>query len=110
MLGPLEEVSKARIKELKEELSWIDTIGRNLKGQTVPIERDKLRSRIAQGVDWEKLPEQLRDKPDQKDRLIEYLISLGIFRETPDKRIHVPDIYLFGFGLKRKGGIRRPRV
>jgi len=108
--GALEEVSKDRIKELKEELSWIDTIGRNLKGQTVPIERDKLRSRIAQGVDWEKLPEQLRDKPDQKDRLIEYLISLGIFRETPDKRIHVPDIYLFGFGLKRKGGIRRPRV
>jgi hypothetical protein len=108
--GALEEVSKARIKELNEELSWIDTIGRNLKGQTVPIERDRLRSCIAQGVDWEKLPEQLRNKPDQKDRLIEYLISLGIFRETADKRIHVPDIYLFGFGLKRKGGIRRPRV
>ena len=29
--------------------------------------------------------------------------------ETPDNRVNVPEIYLYGFGLKRKGGIRRPK-
>jgi hypothetical protein len=41
--------------------------------------------------------------------LVEDLLKVGILRPTADHRIHVPDIYLYGFGLKRKGGIRRPR-
>lgn len=35
--------------------------------------------------------------------------TLGIVMETPDNRVNVPEIYLHGFGLKRKGGIRRPK-
>jgi hypothetical protein len=41
--------------------------------------------------------------------LVDKLVELGIVRHTRDGRIHVPDIYLFGFGLKRRGGVRRPR-
>lgn len=107
--GALAEVSQDRINELKEEYGWIGEIGRKLKGQTVPMQRPEFRKLIGR-LDWGELPEILRNKSDRRDRLIDYLISLGILRETADKRIHVPDIYLFGFGLKRKGGIRRPRV
>lgn len=107
--GALAEVSKDRIKELEEEYGWIGEIGRKLKDQTVPMERREFR-KLIRGLNWEQLPEILRNKSDKPDRLIDYLISLGILRETADKRIHVPDVYLFGFGLKRKGGIRRPRV
>jgi hypothetical protein len=107
--GALAEVSKDRISELKEEYGWIEEIGRKLKDQTVPMGRGEFR-KLIRGLTWEALPEILRNKSDGPDRLIDYLISLGILRETTDKRIHVPDIYLFGFGLKRKGGIRRPRV
>ena len=108
--GALEMVSRDRIEELKEEYGWIDAIGRNLNGQTVPMKREEVRSCVSRGKIWDKLPGTLSRRPDRQDRLIDYLISLGIFRETTDGRIHVPDIYLFGFGLKRKGGIRRPRV
>lgn len=102
----LKEVSKDRIEELKEEYKWIEGIRSNLRDQLVPMERADFSRTCLRDIEWKKFPEHVHDR---KDRLIDYLISLGILRETTDKRIHVPDIYLFGFGLKRKGGIRRPR-
>ncbi|HPD32240.1 MAG TPA: hypothetical protein PLL20_19775 [Phycisphaerae bacterium] len=104
--GALTEVSKDRLQELREEYDWIDDIGASLKGKTVPMERGEFRRCLGK-VPWQKLPDFLGE---DKDRLVQYLISLGILRETEDKRIHVPDIYLFGLELRRKGGIRRPRV
>ena len=41
--------------------------------------------------------------------LIDLMIKLGLFRQIDDGKIHVQDVYLSGFGLKRKGGIRRPK-
>lgn len=41
--------------------------------------------------------------------IFDVLKTLGIIQETWDGRINVPEIYLHGFGLKRRGGIRRPR-
>ncbi len=108
--GALEDVSKDRIQELKEEYPWIETIKRNLNNETVPIERKELRASIVHKSDWSALPKHLADKTNRADFLIDYLASLGILRVASDNRIHVPDIYLFGFGLKRKGGIRRPRI
>jgi hypothetical protein len=35
------------------------------------------------------------------------LVELGVFRERTSDRIDVPDIYLFGLGLRRKGGVKR---
>jgi len=107
--GALIEVSEDRISELKEEYGWIGEIGRKLKGQTVPMERSEFR-KLIRGLTWRELPESFTAKTDRPGWLIDYLVSLGILRETADKRIHVPDIYLWGFDLKRKGGIRRPRV
>ena len=43
------------------------------------------------------------------NELLEALKTLGIVIETGDGRINVPEIYLHGFGLKRRGGIKRPR-
>jgi hypothetical protein len=105
----LKVVSKDRIGELKEEYKWIESIGSNLKGQLVPMKRADFSRSCLRDIEWNKFPEHLHN---QKDRLVDYLLSLGILRETSDKRdkrIHVPDIYLFGFDLKRKGGIRRPK-
>lgn len=44
------------------------------------------------------------------DELLEVLEDLGIFQETGDGRINTPEIYLHGFGLKRRGGIKRPKA
>lgn len=102
----LGEVSADRIKELGEEYPWIDELAKSLRGKTVPVERPEFR-RWLRTLRSEAFPEHVGN---DKDRLVDYLINLGILRETSDGRIHVPDIYLFGFALKRKGGIRRPRV
>ena len=103
-------VSSGRIAELQEEYPWIKTLVKNLGGKTVPIERTKLKTEILSTSDWKALPKHLSEQPKRGDYLIDYLVSLGILRVTTDNRIHVPDIYLFGFGMKRKGGIRRPRI
>lgn len=44
-----------------------------------------------------------------KQEIYSVLLALGIIMETSDSRVNVPEIYLYGFGLKRKGGIRRPK-
>ena len=43
------------------------------------------------------------------EELLDALKELGIFWETEDGRINVPEIYLHGFGLRRRGGIQRPK-
>jgi hypothetical protein len=102
--GALADVSQDRITELKEEYKWIEALKQDLKGATVPMQKAEFRKCVRQ-IDWNHFPEHVRNN---KDALIDYLIGLGILRETSDARVHVPDIYLFGFCLKRKGGIRRP--
>ena len=37
------------------------------------------------------------------------LMSLGIIQRNTDERINMPEIYLHGFGLRRKDGLRRPK-
>ena len=39
--------------------------------------------------------------------MIDYLVEVGIFRERTRERIDVPDLFLSGLGLKRKGGVRK---
>jgi len=105
--GALGDVSTDRISELtNEEYPWIRTIAKQLDRKTVPMERREFRKLLTQ-IEWSEGSKPLYVEPD---RLIDYLLSLGILRATDDGRIHVPDIYLYGFGLRRKGGIRRPRA
>ncbi len=101
----MEQVSMRRIKELEEEYPWLAAIRPLLQGQQVPMTRDQMIGVLYQ-VDWK----QVDRPPDTRDpgRLLDDMLQIGILRLTTDRRIHVPDIYLYGFGLKRKGGIRRP--
>jgi len=40
---------------------------------------------------------------------IDELVDLGVLRIRDDGRIDVPDIYRYGFGIKRQGGVARPK-
>jgi hypothetical protein len=33
-------------------------------------------------------------------------VELGVLRERSNDRIDVPDVYRFGLGLRRKGGVK----
>jgi hypothetical protein len=43
--------------------------------------------------------------PFDGHELLDYLLELGIFRRRSDSRMDVPDLFLAGLGLKRKGGV-----
>ncbi len=49
----------------------------------------------------------VRPPVDQPADFVDYLIDLGVFRRRSDDRIDVPDLYLSGLNLRRKGGVRR---
>ncbi|HOT92426.1 MAG TPA: hypothetical protein PLJ78_09210 [Anaerolineae bacterium] len=102
----IKQVSELRIKELvEEEYPWLTALRDPLDGQKVPMQRQQLLE-ILQGIDWQAMEH--RPPSTDPDKLLDHLLSLGILRRTQDQRIHVPDIYLYGFNLRRKGGIRRP--
>lgn len=40
--------------------------------------------------------------------VLKYLLQLGIVESRSEERINMPEIYLYGFKVKRRGGIKRP--
>lgn len=100
------EVSERRIKELLEEHPWLESVKPRLYGQRVPMVRSEMAALLPKTHDWGSMSP---INPDP-EAVIDHLLRIGVFRITTDRRIHVPDIYLYGFGLKRSGGIRRPKA
>ena len=105
--GALAEVSADRVAELLEEYQWLQELIDRLKGKTMLMEKKEFMSYL-NPVLW---PEERRCELPGKsgEEILEALLGLGIVMETTDNRINVPEIYLHGFGLKRKGGIKRPQ-
>ena len=57
-------------------------------------------------VDWSGVSEK---PPDTSGHgLLQLLMELGVFYLRGDGRVDARDLYLKGFGLKRKGGVARP--
>lgn len=49
----------------------------------------------------------IRPPVEQPADFVDYLMDLGVFRRRSDDRIDVPDLYLSGLSLRRKGGVKR---
>lgn len=81
-------------------------IGRYM-GKTMLMDKEEFLTYL----EPEKWPEDKRlELPGRsKEEIYDALLTLGIIMEMPDDRVNVPEIYLYGFGLKRKGGIKRPK-
>lgn len=105
--GAVEKVSIDRVKELtQEEYQWLQNLIILLNKKTVLMERTEFLGYLSP----ENWPVEERRKLPGKSNIdiLETLKALGIVMETADDRINIPEIYLHGFGLKRKGGIKRP--
>ena len=100
----LGEASRRRVRELAEEHPVLGRFERLSELKVMAAEKD-VRARLAE------LPPGERDDGFGEDgeRVLEELIRLGTMVRRPDGRIDVPDIYRYGYGIKRKGGVRRPR-
>jgi hypothetical protein len=100
LVAALDLTSQRRAAELREEFPVVARL-EHLRGMAVMLERKvavaKLSGEPAEddeyGVDGE--------------RVLRTLIELGAMSERPDGRIDVPDIYRYGFGILRKGGVKR---
>ena len=100
--GALDRTSERRVNELKEEFPVVARL-ENLRGKTVMLAREgavRALSRAAAKPD---------EHGDDGERVVRSLIELGVVSERSDGRIDVPDIYRYGFGILRKGGVKRPR-
>ena len=105
----LSVASSARIAELSEDDPWMGGLSDSFDGVSVPAARAELEGLLRRTA-WP-----TGDRPPPFDavtdapRLLDHLIRRGVVAERPDGRVSAPDLYLFGLGMKRKGGVRRAR-
>lgn len=111
----VQEASRVRVRELREDYPWVDRLLDPLSGIVVPCEfRTIEQAWMAEGaidrLSGEIGEEEVKLPPRNIDRgppgIREDLESLGIFRRLKDGRVDVPDVYRVGYGLGRKGGVR----
>ncbi|MFN9399653.1 MAG: hypothetical protein ACK57R_10855, partial [Dolichospermum sp.] len=106
--GALVDISKIyRIGELVDEYPWLEPLKNSLNGLKLTVEEeiflDKLKNTI-----WSEEPG--KQPPTSKpEEIMQYLLQLGIIDRRSDKRVNMPIIYMYGFGVKRPGGVKRPK-
>lgn len=98
----LELTSKQRVDELAEEHVVVYRLDA-LDGLIVPVERPKLVERLARATKRED------GFGDDGEAVVEELERIGVLRPRENGRWDVPDIYRYGYGIKRKGGVARPK-
>jgi hypothetical protein len=99
----LEKTSQYRATELQEEHPVVQRLKR-LRGMVLLAQRSSVVQALQEspvgGVD--------DGYGADGDAVFEDLERLGVLKVRSDGRVDVPDIYRFGFGIKRKGGVARP--
>ncbi|MFO0711313.1 MAG: hypothetical protein U0353_15800 [Sandaracinus sp.] len=97
LVGAMPDVSRDRVNELREEYSFVDRLS-NLDGETMLMERRRVVSLLSNpttGTDT---------FGDDGASVLDELERIGVIQVRADGRIDVPDIYRYGYGIKRKGG------
>lgn len=102
LVSALEVTSKRRAAELREEFPVVARL-EHLRGMAVMLER-----RVAV-ASLSREPKEDDEYGVDGEKVLRTLIELGAMSERSDGRIDVPDIYRYGFGILRKGGVKRSR-
>jgi hypothetical protein len=106
--GALIDTSKARIIELtQEEYPWLESLKTSLAELVVPVEKDRFLEAV-ESTNWSEKPEK-QPPVINPEEILKYLLQLGIVESRSDGRINMPEIYMYGFKVKRKGGLKRPK-
>lgn len=93
----------------EEEYPWLSSLKPSLDGLKVPMEKEQfLEKALKRALQSDR---QSRELPaDTPEGILKLLCELGIVEiRSSDDRINIPEIYLYGFGVKRKGGVKRPK-
>ena len=103
--GALMNTSDYRIRELQEEYPWLEPLKISLEGLTAPIPKEVFLERVRDTL-W--TPEK-QSPVTTPDGILQYLLQIGVVESRSDGRINMPEIYLYGFKVKRKGGVKHPQ-
>ncbi|MDO9357256.1 MAG: hypothetical protein Q7T55_26400, partial [Solirubrobacteraceae bacterium] len=107
----VQEASKTRVAEIKEDVPWIDVALSPLEGLSVPCASDDIDERWRSNETIAKLgalaPEDQPQRVDHGARgLREELVALGILDDIGAERFNMADVYRVAFRLGRKGGVK----
>ena len=109
----LDDVSDSHVTQgVSSEWPWLEGVKQRLaRGRLVPWARAEIIDLLDTGwrESWGRREGSpgIRPPVEQPAEFVDYLIDLGVFRRRSDDRIDVPDLYLSGLSLRRKGGVRR---
>ena len=114
----VQEASRIRVNEIKEDYPWVHDVLEPLGGMMVPCQFEEISDRWIESCVLGKLDETIRKSKvklpplhieEGADGIGRDLESLGIFKRLLGNRINIPDIFRVGYGLGRKGGVKPAR-
>ena len=106
----LDDVSRDHLTQaLRSKWPWLEGVRERVRPrQFIPWSRAEVVSLLE--CEWDGAwssgeAHRIRPPAERPEQLVDYLVELGVFRRRLDDRIDVSDLYLFGLGLRRKGGV-----
>ena len=106
----LDKVSEEYVLSVNtHELPWLPGVKQRLEGQGVPMDRRQMENLLNKKWEqpWSKDQPLVRPPDENASLLTDYLLEIGVLGSRPNNRIDVPDLFLAGLGLTRKGGVRK---
>ncbi|WP_234189008.1 hypothetical protein [Shinella sp. NM-101] len=116
----VQDASRVRVTQLKEDYDWIDKVMGALDGLEVPCDPSiflrrwterKTVSDLQAGAKGatSRLPLELANSTDaSEEALLRALANIGVIEFRTESRINMPDIFRVEAGIKRRGGVRPP--
>lgn len=106
----LDKVSEEHVSQAQtHELQWLEGLATRLStSREVPWSRRDLLNLLKRDFagSWSK-DQLIRPPGNDAEELLQSLFELGVVRARPKDEVDVPDLYLHGLGLKRRGGVAR---
>lgn len=106
----LDQVSDDYVRMLQSrDMPWLGLVKMGLDNREVPLTPEEWAEIFTQfWAKWRNLAaENLRPPVETPTKFLTLLLQLGVCRQRPDGRIDVPDLFLHGLGIKRRGGVQR---
>ena len=104
----LDRVSEDHVTQSNDEWPWLVKMKRHLKrNSNVPWERREIERILENAINDEDSKSIAEGLASSGRDLVDYLIEVGVFRSRSYGRVDVPDLFLAGLGLKRKGGVAK---
>ncbi len=114
----VQQASRTRVDELREDYPWVHQVLEPLRGLTVPcrfadISRrwrtEDVLNRLKEEAEQSEVKLPPRQLDDGAQGVREDLESLHVFLRLRDGRVNIPDVFRVGYGLGRKGGVKPVR-